>query len=156
MRRYLPLVLLSAIIVVLLIKLVPLVFFLLFHSEEVENEHLVVARQPELIGRLELRDANGVIVWALTNRDRMPLTKIDYGLVPSGWVQRLPLYGAPRRLKKKERMLLALNFPPSGFARISTRPTAEGRFLHGLTVSGNGCDKPECAEIFVLAPTPPN
>lgn len=135
--------------------ILPGVMFLLFHTDEVEVTHLFVSNESEVIGRLELSDSYGVVVWALDNPKRLPLRVIDYGVTPAGWEQRVPRNHPPRRLIQNERLALTLNFPPEGWARIGTRPTRDGKFLHGLTASGSGCDRPECAEIFQLRSRPP-
>src|SRR5471032_3284672 len=123
---------------------------LLVHSDWHSSDHLFTRSSPTVVGHLELVDRAGLIVWSLDNSAGKPITEIDYGVVPLGFIQRLPRSGPPRQLLSHEALILSVNFPPQGFAHISVRAQAGAAFDNGVTVSGTGCEQYGCGEVFRL------
>ncbi len=120
--------------------------FLLLRSDWILSDHFVVMDRAEAIELLELRDAEGRLLWVLENAEAREIREIDYGVVPDGLVQRVPAEGRPRDLERGEELDLLYFLPEGRFVRISMRPVGDRRFHHGTTVSGEGCDTLACVE----------
>ena len=126
----------------------------LFHSDEVLHEHLVVSNEPRIFGHLEVTTAQGDLVWAIDSAEGSSASTIDYGTVPDGYQQSFPANNPARALLEDERLVVSASLVPDRHFSSASRYAGEGRFLHGVTVSGRGCKSYACADLFRLRPYP--
>jgi len=101
--------------IVCLIYLGPTVLFLLFHSDWQPVDHLLTVQNDTAILRLEVVDGNGAVLWAIENPSEASIAFIDYGVLPEGFVQRVPMGHEPRKLAKGK---------PLGFSYCDSRAIA--------------------------------
>lgn len=130
------------------------VVFLLLRSDWVLFDHFVVMDRAEVVELLELRDAEGGVLWALENPETREVRTIDYGVVPEGFLQRVPAEGAPRDLERGEQLELFYFMPDGRFVSVSMRPVDEQKFHYAMTSSGESCDTPSCVEELLQLEEP--
>jgi len=70
-------------------------------------DHLLELAAPEVVDRLEVTGKSHEVLWALENRRAIPVQAVDYGIVPEGFVQVVPVTGSAPSLERGIRVRLS-------------------------------------------------
>ena len=67
-----------------------------------KKNFLTIAR-PAVVESFEIKDVSGKVLWRISTTKPEPLRRLEYGRVPSGYVQETPVDGlSPRALRSGE------------------------------------------------------
>jgi len=74
---------------------------------------------------------------------------VDYGIVPEGFVQVVPVTGSAPSLERGIRVRLSISLPGERYVHVWNEVARKNRFYRNhMQFTGQGCKTPQCDEQF--------